>query len=113
MTREIVDSNRPADDLVRVFCHDAADALGRCKRYEITTPEGSKILDIVFHGDTAAAGVTNEALLLVVVDRLRIWSETGKTNQRIYEARQHANIALALLREDFPEPWAPEYGGTV
>ena len=110
--RELIDSMATKDDPTRVFCLDTAESLGRCKEYDITTTDGGSILEVRFQGyETGRAGVTNEALLLILLDRTRLWSATGKTSQRIEDAKRHLGAALMLLRDDFNDPWPDLDGG--
>lgn len=104
--RQLIDSMATKDDPTKVFCLDTAEPLGRCKAYDIQTKDGGGILEVRFQGDESGrAGVTNEALVLILIDRMRLWSPTGKTSQRINDAERHLKSALMLLRDDFNQPW--------
>lgn len=102
--RELIDSMAQTNDPTRVICHDQENELDRCQHYEIKTADGGNILDIFFNGHKSSrAGVTNECLLRVVMDRLR--PSPGKSSEKLETARKHIKVALMLLRDDFNEPW--------
>lgn len=103
--RELIDSMGQKDDFIRVFCMDGVKELERCSTYELKDPIGG-VQTIKFHEGPVSAGingVTNEAVLRVVFDRLR--PTPGRWSPKLDEARKRLRSALSLLREDFNEPW--------
>lgn len=110
--RQLIDSMAQPNDFIRVFCVDRDDPMERCARYEFKDSQGNGSV-IRFHSGSLTAGVngvTNEAVLQVLIDRLR--PTPGRSSQKIEEALRYLRVALSLLREDFNEPWPKETGGT-
>lgn len=111
--RELIDSCATKDDFIRAFCVDEPGELGRCSAYEFK--DGKRLVQTLQFQRGAPSkginGITNEAVLLMMLDRLRLWSATGKTSQRIEDAKRHLGAALMLLRDDFNDPWPDLDGG--
>lgn len=109
--RELIDSMSQKDDFIRVFCMDGADQLERCSTYELKDSAGAA-QTIKFHQGQVSEGingVTNEAVLRVLIDRLR--PTPGRASPKLEEAKKFLRLALLLMREDFNEPW-PDEGAT-
>ena len=112
--RELIDSCATTDDFIRAFCVDKPGELGRCSSYEFK--DGDRLVQTLQFQTGAPSdginGVTNESVLLVLLDRMRLWSAAGKTSQRLYDAQRHLGAALMLLRDDFNDPW-PDLDGAA
>ena len=112
--RELIDSCATKDDFIRAFCVDEPGALGRCSSYEFRA--GDRLVQTLQFQTGAPSnginGITNESVLLMMLDRTRLWSAAGKTSQRLYDAQRHLGAALMLLRDDFNDPWPDLSGGS-
>lgn len=86
----------PVNDRLTIAAYDIATAGGACYRYHLTAP-GSTGVDCLLtfqHSDPAGGidGITNEALLAIVIDRL------GSFQAGQFACRENA-IAITKLQE--------------
>ena len=94
--REIHDHKvNPANDQLQITVHDEPGAGGACHEYSIQYPEGGYCKISFQNGPIAEVGVnglTHEALIAIVIDRLRSF-QAGP-----YACRENA-LALTKLEE--------------
>lgn len=112
MNRELPAANTPHSRWLQAFCTSDAGLYGRPRDYVfIDQSTQMPVASLSFQdGDPKAGvnGVTNEAVIAVLIDRLRLWSADCRTTAKIDHAKRHLLAALALLEEDFAEPWAED-----
>jgi hypothetical protein len=85
----------PANDKISVVCYDGPGAGGACHEYQVIVTEGKSFPIVFQNGPIAEAGVnglTHEALLAIIVDRLEHFQKGP------YACRENA-LALTHIQD--------------
>lgn len=105
----------PANDQLKVTVRDEPGAAGACHEYEIALPDGSGVRLVFQNGPIAESGVngiTNEALLEILIDRLEGFKAGKFASERNAAALSHLAAAQNELLERTKERMVRGVEGT-